>query len=181
MIKNLRIPIVVVFTSLLFVACIKNTDFDQAENIAATPIVELDFVYFNVDASQFYNDSLSLPILTLRDTTEIPFLDDSEIQESLIMAEYYYRFTNSIPRDFTVDFQFLSETNDTTYATNTTVLAGNSQTPVITEFTDLIEGESILQLTQASKFVISITIPSANDSLTGSLNLQSKTTYYLEF
>ena len=111
---------------------------------------------------------------------EIRFLDDTEIQESLVKAEFFFRFTNSIPRDFTVDFDFLSEQGELTYSTGTNVSSGDTQDPVITEFTETVEGDEITQLTMADRVVVSVTIPSSNASLQGALNLKSKTTYFLE-
>lgn len=179
--KILSISIFVACACLFFTACIKDTDFDQAEDAALTPVIELDLIYFDLNASDFYDSINSNPILTLTDTTEIRFLDDSGLQESLKRAEFYFRFTNSIPRDFQVDFQFLSEMNDTTYVTGTSVNEGTITTPVITEFTQNVEGADILNLTQANKVVVSVTIPSSNENLQGSLNLKSKTTYFLEY
>ncbi len=179
--KTLSLPIFAVCVCLFFTACIQDTDFDQAEDIALTPVVELDLIYFNLRASDFFDTINSNPILTVRDTTEIKFLDDSSLQESLKRAEFYFRFTNSIPRSFQVDFQFLSETNDTTYVSGTSVSEGTSTTPVITEFVENVEGDDILQLTKANKVVVSVTIPSSDENLEGILNLKSKTTYFLEY
>jgi hypothetical protein len=166
---------------LFFTACIKDTDFDQSEDIAITPVIELDLIYFNLQADQFFDTITSNPILTIRDTTKIKFLDDSGLQESLKRAEFYFKFTNSIPRNFQINFQFLSEFNDTTYVAETSIVQGAPATPVITEFIENVEGESILQLTKAKKVVVSVTIPSSNVNLEGTLNLKSKTTYFLEY
>ncbi len=179
--KTLSLPIFAVCVCLFFTACIKDTDFDQAEDIALTPVVELDLIYFNLRADQFFDTINSNPILTVRDTTEIKFLDDSSLQESLKRAEFYFKFTNSIPRSFQVDFQFLSETNDTTYVAGTSVAEGTPTTPVITEFVENVEGDGILQITKANKVVVSVTIPSSDENLEGTLNLKSKTTYFLEY
>lgn len=179
--KTISRSIFMVCACLLFSACIKDTDFDQSEDIALTPVVELDLIYFNLRADQFYDTINSNPILTVVDTTEIKFLDDSTLQESLKRAEFYFKFTNSIPRDFQVDFQFLSEANDTTYVAGTSVSEGSLTAPVITEYIENVEGDDILRLTQANKVVVSVTIPSSNENLEGTLNLKSKTTYFLEY
>lgn len=179
--KNLFLPIFAVCASLFFTACIKDTNFDQAEDIALTPVVELDLIYFNLRADQFYDTINSNQILTVRDTTDIKFLDDSSLQESLKRAEFYFKFTNSIPRSFQVDFQFLSELNDTTYVAQTSVNQGLPNAPVITEFVENVEGDAILQITKANKVVVSVTIPSSDENLEGTLNLKSKTTYFLEY
>ncbi|MRT16639.1 hypothetical protein F3C99_06675 [Vitellibacter sp. q18] len=179
--RTLTLPFLVGCVCLFFTACIRDTDFDQAEDVALTPVVELDLIYFNLRADQFFDTLTGTPILTLRDTTEIKFLDDSSLQESLKRAEFYFRFSNSIPRDFLVDFQFLSEANDTTYVAQTAVDRGALNAPVITEFIENVEGEDILRLTQAHKVVVSVTIPSSDANLEGTLNLKSKTTYFLEY
>jgi hypothetical protein len=178
--KNLLKPLSVLFLCLLAFACVKDTDFGQADDIALTPVVELDLIYFNLEAADFYDQVNGLPLLTLSDTTRIRFLDDPEIRENLRRADFYFKFTNSIPRNFQVDFQFLSEQNDTTYTTQTSVAEGSAGTPAVTEFEEIIEGDEILQLTMADRVVVSVTIPDANPTLEGNLNLQSKTTYYLE-
>ena len=176
---NLTIPILGCL--LFFTACIKDTDFDQAYDIGLTPEVELDLIYFNLDAGIFYDTITSTAVLTARDTTDLRFLNDSEIKDNLRRAEFYFEFTNSIPRDFEVDFQFLSEENDTTYTAQTQVSSGTNSSPVVTEFIENVEGGAIGDLTDAHKVVVSVTIPSSSANLDGTLSLQSKTTYYLEF
>lgn len=178
--KNLLTPVLGVLTTLLLFSCVKDTNFDEAENITLTPVVELDLIYFNAEAGEFFDSITNTSILTLRDTTEIRFLDGTEVQESLVRAEFLFNFTNSIPRTFDVDFQFLNEQNEETYSTGTMVNQGTVDTPVTTQFIQNVEGEEILQLTMADRVVVSVTIPSSDASLQGVLNLQSKTTYYLE-
>ena len=178
--KGLTLLFFAALSFFLFTACVKDIDLDQTEDIALTPVVELDLIYFTVAGEDFFDQTTSTPILTLRDTTDIRFLDDQELQESLRRAEFYFKFTNSIPRNFQVNFRFLSEQNDTTYTTQTPVAQGTPQNPVVTEFVEIIEGDAILQLTQASKVVVVVTVPSSQAGLEGILNLQSKTTYYLE-
>lgn len=179
--KTASLFAIVLFCCFFFIACIKDTDFDQAEDIALTPVIELDLIYFDLNANDFYDTINSRPIPTLRDTTIIRFLDDSTLHESLKRAEFYFKFTNSISRNFQVDFQFLSEMNDTTYVAGTTVAEGSIANPVLTEFVENVEGDDILSLTQANKVVVSVTIPSSNENLEGILNLKSKTTYFLEY
>ncbi|GAB5401264.1 MAG: hypothetical protein Aureis2KO_28490 [Aureisphaera sp.] len=179
--KNLLIPALCIFGGLLFFSCVKDTDFDEAENVTATPIVELNLIHFNLEANEFFDEVSNTPRLTLTDTTEIRFLDDTEIQESLLRADFLFRFSNSIPRSFVVDFQFLSEANEITYVTATTVPAGEEGSPATPpDFIQVVEGDDIALLTQANKVVANVTIPSADADLVGNLILQSKTTYYLE-
>ena len=178
--KNLYLLCAFLLLLFFFAGCVKDTDFDQAENIALTPINELNLIYFNIGAESFYDDSTATEILTVRDTTEIRFLDDQDIQEGLRRVDFYFKFTNSIPRDFLVDFRFISEMNDTTYTAQTPVASGTIQDPVITEFIQIVDGDGIVNLTMSNKLVVTVTIPSSDENLDGYLNLQSKATYYLE-
>ena len=55
-----------------------------------------------------------------------------------------------------------------TYATTTSVMEGSPDAAVVTEFTEVVGGATILQLTQADKVVVTVTIPSSDESLQGS-------------
>jgi len=178
--KALLQPIVVICICLFFTSCVRDTDFNQAEDVALTPIIELDLISFNLSANNFYDSINSNPILSVTDTTEIRFLNDGELQDRLQKAEFYFKFTNSIPRNFQVDFQFLSETNDTAYVAGTRVDEGQPATPVITEYTEIVENADIFKLTQANKVVVTVAIDSSSQNLEGDLNLKSKTTYFLQ-
>ena len=177
---NLSMPISVILACSILFACVKDTDFDQAEDITLTPVVELDLIYFNLKAGDFFDTISNTPRLTVRDTTELPFLDDNFVKEDLVKADFLFQFTNSIPRRFDVDFQFLDESNTETYITGTDVAQGSSQNIQTTEFIQTVEGSDLTQLTKASKVVVTVTIPSSNENLEGELNMKSKTTYYLE-
>ncbi len=178
--KNLTLPALAVFVCLLMVSCVKDTDFDQAQDITAEPVVELNLIHFDLQGGEFYDTSTNNPRLTVRDTTEIRFLDDTSVQESLLRADFLFRFTNSISRSFVVDFQFLTEMGDTTYTAQVQVAIGSPGAPVVTEEVIIVEGDEITQLTMADRVVVSVTVPSSEPEMPGNLNLQSKTTYYLE-
>lgn len=177
---NLAVPMCIILACILLTGCVKDTNFDEAENITLTPVVELDLIYFNLTASDFFDSSTSNPRLTVTDTTELPFLDDGFAQEDLKKADFLFKFNNSIPRNFDVNFQFLTSENQETYSTQTSVDQGSPQNPQPTDFTQTVEGQDLTELTQASKVVVSVTIASSNENLEGELNLKSKTTYYLE-
>lgn len=178
--KNLLPLSVGVLFSMLLFSCVRDTDFGQAEEVTLTPTVELNLIHFDLDAGEFFDTNTGLPRLSVSDTVEIRFLDDVETQESLVRADFEFEFTNSIPRTFDVDLVFTTDGGEPTYATTTTVAAGTPEAPVETVFVEVIEGNSIQQLTLANKMAMTLTIPSADPDLQGVLSLQSKTTYYLE-
>lgn len=167
--------------ALVFVSCIKEIDFDQVENIHPNPVVELDLVYFTLHGSDFYDEETQSEILVIRDTTELRFLNDNFMKDGLERVEFFFRFTNSIPRNFDANFSFYSEEDELFYETGFLVDSGEISNPVVTEHTETLQDEAIEQLTQASKVVATILISSSGENLGGSLNLQSKGTYYLTF
>ena len=175
--KNLYLLFLFIAVVSLFTACVKDTDFNQTDDIVVAPTLELDFLFFNVDSESF--SDLGVNNLVITDTTEFSFLNDDIAVDNLIRADFYFRNTNSFPVQFTTQYQFLDENNDLHYEILIPVNDGTLNNPVITEYSEIIEGDGILSLTMAEKVVINIVASSSVDNLEGNLNLQSKTTYYL--
>ncbi len=62
----------------------------------------------------------------------------------------------------------------------TTVASANQDAPVVSYFVQSLDEPQIKELTKAKKVLVTVTIPSSSQDLSGVLNLQSKTTYYLQ-
>ena len=56
---------------------------------------------------------------------------------------------------------------------------GNTVNPVITEFTEIIENNDLIDFTTATKVVVNTIATSSLNNINGNLDLQSKATYYL--
>lgn len=166
---------------LLSVSCIKDTNFDQAEDVTLSPIVESNFIYLNLEGRSFFDSINNIQRLTVRDTTEIRFLDDSGFKEGLKKVDFLFKYTNSIPRQINVTYRFLSASSDTTYTIQNVVAPGSLQNVSMSENIENIEGNDLVNLTRANKVVVVISIPSADKNLPGNFNLQSKGTFYFEF
>ena len=165
---------------LLCASCFEGTDFDQANDVVVTPEIELDLIYFNLEASKFYDYANNTEILVVQDTTDLDFLGGSDINDILKRADFFFEFTNSISREFNVSFDFLNEQNTSKYFMQTTVASGSEDTPVVSYFVQSLDEVQIKELTKAKKVLVTVTIPSSSQDLTGVLNLQSKITYYLQ-
>lgn len=165
---------------VFFSACVKDTDFDKANDIVVSPIVDLDLIYFDLPANRFFDNATSSPILTLRDTTGLPFLNDSEIRDNVKRIVFSFTVTNSIQREFQLDFEFLNKQDSIVYTTQAPIALGAIDNAVVVQFVDTVEGQDLLDLTQAERLTVSVTITSSNQNLNGNLNLQSIATYYLE-
>jgi hypothetical protein len=166
---------------VFFSACVKDTDFDKANDIVVSPIVDLDLIYFDLPANRFFDNATSSPILTVRDTTGLPFLNDSEIRDNVKRIVFSFTVTNSIQREFQLDFEFLNRGNNVVYTSQMTVFSGTIENPTVVEFIDTVEGQDLLNLTKAERLAVSVAIASSNQNLSGNINLQSIATYFIEF
>lgn len=178
------LPKVLSFFALLCIvtSCVKDTDFDQADEITVAPVYELDLVFFDVESSEFVPEERPEGAHKVTDTTEVRFLDDSFVQESLVRAEVFFKFTNSIPRSFLTQIEFLDDDDLPRYMFEIPVAGGSLTEPVITEHFEIFETpDDILDITGSSQVVITITVPESPQGLEGTLNLQSKSTYFLEY
>ena len=166
--------------TLLCVSCFEDTDFNQANDVVVSPEIELDLIFFNLEASKFYDYTNNTEILVVQDTTDLNFLGGDDISNILKGADFFFEFTNTIPRGFNVSFDFLNQANVSKFLMQTTVAFGNEDAPVVSYFEQSLDELQIKELTKAKKVLVTVTIPSSSQDLSGVLNLQSKTTYYLQ-
>lgn len=163
-----------------FTSCVDDTDFDQADDIVITPVLELDFLYFTLEESDYFNSTTGEERLMVSDTTNLNFLDGTFVQEDLKRAEFLFKFENTAPIVFDVEFKFFSEFNELKYDFIIPVPAGSIASPFLLEHIENIQDQGIIDLTHSRKVVVNVTIPSSFENIEGALNLQSKTTYFLE-
>jgi len=177
--KTWNSPIIWVFLMSLFLSsCIKDTDFTQTEDIEVAPVIELDFLFFDLTSQNFTD--LGVANLTVSDTTNFEFLNSDFTSDNLERVEFFFKFSNSIPVDFITEFKFLNQDNVSQYEFSIPVDAGNGTTETITQYIENIDNQGIIDLTNAEKVVITFTASSSLENVAGTLNLQSKTTYYLK-
>lgn len=179
LLKKSILPILLL-SLLLCVSCFEDTDFSQIEDVSLSPVVELDLIYFDLDASSFYDEILGEELLTVRDTTVVDFINGTDTDEVLKKVALFFKFENSIPRSFDITFEFLTIENEPSYTTSTFVPEGSVLSPIQTIFIEEIELEDLVQLKMSTKLVTTVTISASDQQLTGNLNLKSKATYYLE-
>ena len=167
--------------TLLFVSCFEDTDFNQANEVLVTPEIELDLIYFNLEASRFYDNTTNTEILVVQDTLNVDFFERiGDNNNTLKGADFLFKFTNSVTRGFTVSFDFLDGQNISKYFMQTTVPSGSEDTPVISDFVQFLDEVQIKEIRMAQKVLFTVITPTSLVSLTGELNLKSKTTYYFQ-
>ena len=175
--KKLHILFLFTAISTLFMACVKDIDFDQTDDIILGPVVALDFIFFNINSENFSDISPTNLIVT--DTTFFDFLNEDFLVDNLIKADFYFKNKNSLPSQLITQYKFLDENNELNYEIIIPVNSGAINNPVITEYNEIIDEASIGNLTSSNKLVVNVIAPSPLVNFDGTLNLESKTTYYL--
>jgi len=98
-----------------FTACVKDIDFDQAENIELRPIVDLDFFYsipFDLSVFEFLPPGQqAVPARTESDTLNFDLLGSEFILDNIERVEIDFEVPNSIESEFALEFNFLGENN----------------------------------------------------------------------
>jgi hypothetical protein len=164
---------------LSFGSCVKDTDFDQFQDTLLTPIVDLNLVFWEVEAIRFEDPSGNLPSLIVRDTTEIRFLDDSDTQDSMVRADFLFEFENATPTSYALTMDFINLSGNVTYSLQTTVPAGDPTSPEFYDYLKEVVAPEINQVTQANRLAISAE-PLGSISNQGRLTMRSKARFYLE-
>ena len=121
-VKNLSF----LFFILLISSCVKNVDFDQADDFSAEPEYIASLVYFKIPAVNFLdtnNVELNTP---LDEITEIEIFQESYIQDNLVQLKIDYEIDNPYDRVFNIIIEFMDDNNNTTYALSPINITANS-------------------------------------------------------
>ena len=175
--KKLHILFLFTAISTLFMSCVKDTDFNQTDDIVISPVVALDFIFFNINSENF--SEISPTNLVVTDTVFFDFLNEDFTVDNLIKADFYFKNTNSFPIQLITQYQFLDENNELNYEIIIPINLGSISNPVITEYIEIIDENSIVNLTLADKVVVNVIASSTINNIDGILNLESKICYYL--
>lgn len=160
-------------------SCVKDTDLDQFNQTLLEPVVDLNLVFWEVEALRFNNTSGNLPLGTVRDTTEIRFLDDPDTQDSVVRADFLFDFENTSDAEYVVVIDFVSLSGSVTYSLQATISSGTVSAPENQVILQEIVAPEVSQVTQAGLVAISATALGLPPSQ-GSLKMKSKARFYLE-
>ncbi len=185
--------------SIFTIGCVKELDFDQANDIEITPILESSLVYFDLNAESTVDKVLNVyeidelpPIelfnsfnypatIQLSDTTSVEVFNDAFFTENLIEADILYQFTNSTNIPYTADVRFLNEDDELIYNTLFVVNSGSENTPFVMNQTDNFTNDELNNITNTQKIAVNFSIEVTPDFLynpVGSLTFKSSGTFY---
>lgn len=111
--KTLNITVLLI--GLILTSCVKNIDFEQAEDYETETQYISSLVYFKMPVVSFldeFDNELSTPI---QDESTVTIFQQSFIQDYLVEAEFEFEIDNPFSRDILVDLEFLDADDNITY------------------------------------------------------------------
>ncbi|PTX60953.1 hypothetical protein C8N46_105109 [Kordia periserrulae] len=174
--------IVCYFLVFAMFSCVKDVDFEQAEDIVLSPVVESSLVFFDFEASEF-SEPTGTAIVIVGDDLELDVFNDEFLRDNLTRCEFFFEITNSIDRNFRADIILYDENDQVTYAFAIDVTPdGNNE--VVTTHTEVFEEALLEQLKSTvrlelilSMFPSSTGIPLDENSV-GNIKMRSKATLF---
>jgi len=139
--------------SICFSACVKDLDFDQAEDIELEPAIAISLLNFDFgvsDINSLFNlIDLSIPIVG-EVTDEIVFssFEDDFFQEDLDRIVPVIEGSNGFDVDFAIVLAFLDEFGNEMYSTEEVIIPANSVGPYFAEEVVILNNPDILNSTK---------------------------------
>lgn len=174
-------PLLLLF---LLTACVKDVDFEQAEDISIAPILESSLIFFDFPASEF-SEPTGTAIVVVGDELELDVFTDEFLRDNLIKAEFFFEVTHSIDRNFRADIIMYDANDQITYSFAVDIMPdGNNE--VVTTHTEVFEDALLEQLKNTvrlelvlSMFPSSSGIPLDENSI-GNIKMRSKATLFFQ-
>ncbi|WP_109097929.1 hypothetical protein [Aquimarina sp. AU58] len=170
------------------ISCVKDVNFEQAEDVVLTPVYEVDFVYSRFDTSQFVDSNIDpaivIPEVIVNDTLDYDLLGTDFVVDNLERVELTFEFTNTIERDFDFDFGFLNDNDQRIgplYSMTANSGNGEGTNPIVTTEVIILDTADIDVLRDATRLISSMRVQNINSSLRGILELRSKGTYFFNY
>lgn len=186
MLKKITINIVLVLCIILcFNACIKDVDFDQAENLSIVPALEISILHFDEPANTFLDDD-GVEVITVKDSVNIEIFSDQFVVDNLIKADFLFETTNTINRAYEAEVEFYNDLFELQHTINFGVSESPNNQDIVIEYVEVFEGMELEALKATTSLVLTLTLLPSTDGSTlnenslGDLKLRSKASFYLE-
>ncbi|TYP98017.1 hypothetical protein C7447_103185 [Tenacibaculum adriaticum] len=111
------LKIIVLNTLLLVTSCVKDIDFNQAQDFEITPEVAVSLVKFNLDQNDLVMGGIEID--SISQSTVFTMLDNTTAQEDLVKIDFQFEVVNTFNRDFEINLIFLDDNDIETYRIST--------------------------------------------------------------
>lgn len=134
------------FAIFSFFSCVKDIDFDQADDLELTPTYVASLIFTELDQTSFVTPG-GTEITQFRDVTNIEFFNES-VSDELEKLVLDFEITNPFDRRFTLDFRFLNDTDTEVYRIPRILINENVTKLQVQEEIVLATNRSILNATK---------------------------------
>lgn len=169
----------VVILAFFALSCSSNLDFNQVNDLKATPVIVANLASFDIQANQFVNAGIEQTLAG--DLLNFDIFSDSYFNDSLTRVDFYFEFNNTINRGYTINLYFLDSKNSTLYTIPLDVPAYSGTQNLVTK-TEVFQNTNLVLLKKTSKIAFVLTMqpdPLLDENSVGSLKLRSSATVYL--
>lgn len=179
-----HIMLVIALLCSFLASCISDVDFEQAEDLAISPVIESSLLFTEIPGSRFVN-SVGSEILSVSDTLTVEIFEDDFVQDNLTRAELFFSITNQIPRAFNATVAFLDVDNLVVHEFDIPVDAAAPDT-VETTHTEVFDEVLIDAIKSTKKIAIFLSMLPGSGSTPLTVNsdetieIQSKATFFLD-
>lgn len=161
-----------------FLACVKDVDINQKDDIILSPATDVDLVIYDLDETDFIDASTGNFKNSISDTVRLEFLDDDYIQKDLTSVEFFFKYENTFPREIKSKIRFISETNQEQFSVNYTIPPRTSEPK---KQKKIIENDSIHLVRRSIKMVIELEVQPGGSTFEGELDFASKGLFSFDF
>ncbi|SHH22270.1 hypothetical protein [Flavobacterium defluvii] len=170
---------ILLFSSVLFLSCSSDLDFDQINDFKIEPVFVANLAYFNVSADQIEDNGAGQQIPP--DVEEFDVFKKKFFTDHLVKAELNFEIENTVNRAFEIELILIDVNNQPleTISLNVPKYTGGSN--IIKYPAEVFEGErlNLLKRTMKIGFVVRTVTGSGSDALTGNLKFKSGATAYM--
>tara|TARA_R110000765_G_scaffold226990_1_gene330924 strand:- start:66 stop:611 length:546 start_codon:yes stop_codon:yes gene_type:complete len=181
MLKRIGVKALIILFVLLQTGCVRDIDLDQADEFATEQDVDLDLIYFTLDAQNFTDETGTIIEPVTTQETRVELFDDEFFQENLEELWLYVRIENTFSQGFITTLNFLDEEGNITYSVQINVTGSTNDQPVTTIYDEVITGEDLDLIRASISISIATEIIPDGNPVSGELNFQSKLRYHLTF
>ncbi|WP_189360261.1 hypothetical protein [Algibacter mikhailovii] len=179
--RSIKKPCLPLILVLLFFSCVKEVDFDQANDLELTPVMSSSLVFFDESASSFVESGSEIDII--QEFLIIDLFTDTFIVENLVKAEFVFLGKNALNRDVNLQVDFLDDLDVLVHRFSIEQEAAVEGSEVFTEYIETFEGDTLLALKSTIKIVFTLRLIAEDpipDDITGRVELQSSSNFYFK-
>jgi hypothetical protein len=164
---------------LASLSCSSDLDFNQVNDLILEPVVVANLGSFDIPANQFVTSGMEQTVSG--DLLDFNIFKDSYFNKSLVRADFFFEFNNTINRAYIINLIFLDANNNPIYTIPFNVPAYSGVQNLVTK-TEIFENTKLDLLKTTTRLAFVVTMlpgPGLSESSLGSLKFRSGATVYL--